>query len=97
MSKNQRNLLNQINRCPDQSDKEPNVPETNEPQKEPNKPETPQKEPSKSEEPEKETEETKTGDTTRRGLYVLLIMLSGFGMYIIYNKHRRGRELGDEK
>ena len=82
---------------PDQSDKEPNVPETNEPQKEPNKPETPQKEPSKSEEPEKETEETKTGDTTRRGLYVLLIMLSGFGMYIIYNKHRRGRELGDEK
>ena len=82
---------------PDQPDKEPNVPETNEPQKEPNKPETPQKEPSKPEEPEKETEETKTGDTTRRGLYVLLIMLSGFGMYIIYNKHRRGRELGDEK
>ena len=82
---------------PDQPDKEPNVPETNEPQKEPNKPETPQKEPSKPEEPEKETEETKTGDTTRRGLYVLLIMLSGFGMYIIYNKHRRGSELGDEK
>ena len=63
--------------------RQPNVPETNEPQKEPNKPETPQKEPSKSEEPEKETEETKTGDTTRRGLYVLLIMLSGFGMYIL--------------
>lgn len=82
---------------PDQPDKEPNVPETNEPQKEPNKPEAPQKEPSKPEEPEKETEETKTGDTTRRGLYVLLIMLSGFGMYIIYNKHRRGSELGDEK
>ena len=81
---------------PDQPDKEPNVPETNEPQKEPNKPETPQKEPSKPEEPEKETEETKTGDTTRRGLYVLLIMLSGFGMYIIYNKHRKGSELHEE-
>lgn len=51
----------------------------------------------KKEEPNKDTTFTQTGDTSQKGLYALLIMLSGLGMYIVYNRHKRGSELSDEK
>ena len=79
----------------------PNKPITPEqpeqPDIQPNKPGTSTSTTDKKEEPKKEATSTQTGDTTRKGLYVLFIMLSTLGMFILYNKHKRGSELDDEK
>ena len=63
----------------------------------PNKPGTSTSTTDKKEEPKKETTSTQTGDTTHKDLYILFIMLSTLGMFILYNKHKRGSELDDEK
>ena len=78
----------------------PNKPITPEPPDiptQPNKPGTSTSTTDKKEEPKKETTSTQTGDTTHKDLYILFIMLSTLGMFILYNKHKRGSELDDEK
>ena len=63
----------------------------------PNKPGTSTSTTDKKEEPKKETTSTQTGDATHKDLYILFIMLYTLGMFILYNKHKRGSELDDEK
>lgn len=44
----------------------------------------------KNEEPTKDMTLTQTSDTSQTGLYALLVMLSGLGMYIAYSKYKKG-------
>lgn len=81
---------------------EPDIPTDSDHPNGPHKPQTPETPDTSTttdghEGPKKDVTTTQTGDASRKGLYALLIMLSAFGMYIVYSKHRRGSELSDEK
>lgn len=63
----------------------------------PNKPGTSTSTTDKKEEPKKETTSTQTGDTTHKDLYILIHHAFHSWLFILYNKHKRGSELDDEK